>query len=389
MKLQITGAALTAAASWTAPIAGINPHRPIAAGVLLATDEIGLTLAATDYDTFGTAMTDATVVNDGHVVVSARLLAAVAKTLRATDDVTLECADHDTGLTVRCGRSRWVLPCMDSGDWPTFPTLGDPVGRIRADVFTRALKRVLPEVSADEATPTMTGVAFDITQDALTLVATDRRQIAAAELAWQPTVDSTDVALIVPADLLKATMAVIGGTDEIELRTDGATVGFACAGHRIIGRLIAGTFPAWRTVMAYPANNPAATVAVNLAELRHAVVQVSAVASRGAKVPDLIRLVFVDNGVEVSLASESQHATDALAYADALTQTGEPPTVGVSHDCLSSALIALDSETVVFTFPPEHKHGFLLQPADETGTVAVGGYTHMIAPRQLPPRASV
>jgi DNA polymerase III subunit beta len=377
MKICIQSGALNAAAAWAAKIAPNNPHIPITSGVLIAADDDGLRMAATDYDTFGTiTLPEALVPDGGRTVVSARLLAAVTKTLRRDDEVLLETGER--GLEVCCGRSQWVLPEIDPQDWPSFPDLGEPIGCVASEVLARGLTRVLPAVSTDSKTPWLTGVAFD-TSATLMLAATDRYRLAATELEWQPTLNTADQHLIVPADLLHSALAAID-SGEVAIHSDGNTVGLVSARHQITARLVAGQYPAWRSFIDGPANSSDTTATVNVEAFTRAVTQVSAVADHNAKVPELIRLELTEEGIGISLASDG--SAQGSGFVKLHNWLGKPVTVGVSHRYLLDSLGCLDSLVAVVNLNGSRKP-ILLRAADEHGGLLNDGYWHVLMPRQL------
>lgn len=374
MKIQVLGGALHAAAAWAAKLAPIGAALPILGGIRLAADD-ELRLSATDFDTFGSVTVASTVLDAGETVVSARLLAAIAKTLRADDEVLIETGVR--GIELHCGRSRWVLPELaDVDNWPQFPELGDPIGKIPAEVFARGLARVLPAVSTQTSPPEMTGVSFDV-GDALTLTTTDRYRLASVELSWQQVLDSGRRQLIVPVGVLQAAVAAVAGNaDDISIHSDGNTVGFAAQRHRMLGRLIAGQYPRWRPILEMPERDAATTVTVDIAALTRAVTQVTAAIKADAKATPVIRMEFTEDGVGVWLGEDS-------SYVKVRQWEGRSLTLGVNPQYLLTALALLESPVAVLKFIAAGPKPFLLKPADEHGDVIDDGYGHVVIGMKL------
>jgi DNA polymerase-3 subunit beta len=377
VKLSITGAALNTGASWAARIAPSNPAgAPIMGGVLLDADEAGLEFRATDFDTFGNTSADAQVGEPGKAVVSARLLASIAKTLRGDDQVTLETGPR--GVELRVKRYKASLPVLGLDDWAKWPAVGDPIGTIPAPALSRGLARVLPAASDDGTLPVLTGVEFAF-GDTLTLAATDKYRIAAADLPWQPTIEVAPQALTIPSPLL-ATMrdAIESDGGDVTLYSDGNTVTLATRGHRVTGRLIDGAFVKWQRLMKQAP--PATTVTVSVTALGRAVKQVSAAVE--GKQGDQLRLEITETGIEVALAADPESSSDIVEPGD-FNFAGKPIAIGVSCRYLRDALACVDAPMVELRLAVDPTRPFLMFAAGEDGTLLADGYRHLLIATRL------
>jgi DNA polymerase-3 subunit beta len=334
-------------------------------------------LAASDFDTFGTVEVPATIGEPGRCVVSAYLLASLAKTLRRpTDEVSIETSGK--GLSLRSGRLRAGLPEMDAEQWQAFPAPDEHLGTVSAPVLARCLSRVLPVVAPPDGKPeVITGVLLDTTQAAV-LVATDRYRIAAAELDWRAT--GATESLVIPAALLEVAGDVMTDGDVV-VYSDGSTITLATGRHRVTGRLHAGEYVPWRSVMDVPESFLATVATIDVDDLACAVMQVSSVSTPTAKVPELIRLEIGPDEVGVSLETDTDASGDNGI--DLHSITGPPITVGVSHRYLLDALSALGSPKAFLTFTDDPGKQFLCQAADDTGAPLADGYRHLLMTRQL------
>lgn len=374
MKITTTGGALHSAASWAAKLSPTKPVTPVLGGVLLnASDE--LRISASDFNVFGTVTVVGTVVEEGRAVVSARLLAAVTKTLKAAAEVTI--ATTGGRLEVRCGRSRWALPEMDTDEWPMFPGAGDPIGKVTAENLRHALTRVLPAVSVDTQPPELTGVAISIT-DSLTFVATDRYRLAAASLEWQPALDSGPQQILVPAEVMRTALSAIHDSHgDVSLCTDGDTVGVVTDQHRVLGRLMDRQYPKWQPFLELPEQNAATIVTVEIGPLLDAINGVSVVL--GEK--EALQLDFTEGGIGISPALGDNGEADTTV--DCHSWTGPAITVGLAHQRLRDALTCCAADFAVLTFTNNPGRPFLLRPADEQGQIVDDGYGHVLMPMRL------
>lgn len=358
----VTGSDLNDAASWALRIVPSRPALPHLGGLLIEAGDDELTLTAFDYDTCGTVTIPAIVRTPGKSLLSARLLAAIAKSVARDIDVTIE-VDGPTAI-VRCGKSQWSLPTMPVEDFPGLPTLAEPVGEIDAEVLRHALGRVLPCVhpGSEQALQNLTGVKLDGDDEVLRLVATDRYRVAVADVPWKPVGDMTLDALP-PSDLLEAA-ARAAGSGTVSLFCGDSTFGLATPTHCVIGRQIAQAYPVISRFMPEPGEHRAV---IDVADLSRAIDEAMVMLD---KTPT-VTLEFDLETVQVSVTGDDR---TARAEASSHALYGEPITVAVNAAYTRNALRALESATAVAHFSPR---AVLLLPSDPDGNV-IDGYQHLV-----------
>jgi DNA polymerase-3 subunit beta len=371
VKLICTGADLSRAAAWAAKIAPSNPATPVMAGVLLDAGDV-LTLSATDYETFGTATCNAIIQDQGRTVVSARLLAAVAKAITPpAAEATL--VSDGSRLEVRCGKSRWALPEMATDLWPTFPGAGEPIGKVGGAQLERALDRVLPAAGKpDIEPPIFAGVRLTFTEG-LRLEASDRYRIATADLPWQPAIGEAEP-IVVPATVLKHAAAA----GDVEISTEGGTVGLKSGGFTVLGRLLAGQFPKeFDGYVTRIKGSTKTTATIDTQALLSTINGVTVVLSTEAH----ILLAFTEDGVNVSPISDKTSNDDGDADSEVDLQSFDGPeiTVKTKHAVIADALRCLDSPSAGFQFTGNKNAPFVIEPVDDSGKV-LDDYSHVLVP---------
>lgn len=368
MKLTCKAEDLSKAAAWAAKIAPSNPANPVMAGVKLTAGD-DLTLSATDYETFGTARCTATIQQSGSVVVSARLLAAVAKVPSGQADVTL--VSEDGRLSVTSGRANWKLPELESELWPQFPDLGEPVGRIDGAHLEDSLSRVAP--AADDGKMNqeiLRGVHLEL-GDTLTATATNTYRMARLPIEWTRLADE-DSSVIVPATILRH----IGTDGDVTISTEGGLLGLSTRQFTVMGRLIAGKYKDVRPILRYPEEHANTTVTVSVQELREAI------ESAAILLDDTGHLSLEFDGESVTVSKVGKTEGDADSSVDVQGFTGDPIEINVKAQYIKDALTGLHSPSALFIFTDRNTAGFLIQPCDEKGEVA-DEYRHVLMPIKL------
>src|SRR5271166_6105183 len=147
--------------------------QPDAAPELLATDmEIGLRVPL-----------NAEVLQPGSVVLPARLLLDVARSLSA-DRLTLELRSAEQDVELICGATTFHLRTLRAEDFPSLPAPSpDTRVALPAEAFVQTISRVARSASRDETRPVLTGILMSASGQELRMVATDSYRLSVKETA--------------------------------------------------------------------------------------------------------------------------------------------------------------------------------------------------------------
>lgn len=371
----IHAANLAAAAAWVARVCPAKPATPILGGMLVDVDESEVRLTAYDYETAATVALPIMLGDPGRMLVSGKLLAAVAaaatKSAGKTPEVTVSGGDGKTAA-VKAGRAEWTLPSLPVEDYPQLPGADTPEGEVSADELHRALARVMPAVDKQGQVPALGGVEFSAAGDTLTLAATDRFRLATANLPWKPH-GGTMPPTVVPFALVDSAAKAITGGGMVRLGSDGATFTVATDSHTLTGRCIPAAFPKWRQLM--PAGSADTVAVVAAGPLSRAADQAS-VMLEGTHA---LRLDFTADTVEVSTAGDDR---SARADAEVAHYRGEPITVAVNPQFVQDALDGCDSDLVEIQFGANANRPILVLPVAREGASA-DEYRHLLMPVKL------
>jgi len=171
-------------------LAGIMISAPADAPVrLLATDmEIGLRCPL-----------QAQVVSPGNVVLPARLLLEVVRSLPESE-LTLELRSAEQDIELRSGAATFHLRTLRGEDFPTLP---DPSAETRltlpAEALTQTISRVARSASRDETRPVLTGVLISASGQELRMVATDSYRLSVKQTPLEEPLSGSLEANVPPA----------------------------------------------------------------------------------------------------------------------------------------------------------------------------------------------
>ena len=148
---------------------------PILSGVLIEATDNGLTLSSFDYEVSAQTEISAQVDEPGTVLVSGRLLADIASRL---PNAPVQFTTNENRIVVSCGSANFTLLSMPVEEYPSIPQISGETGLVPGDDFAAAVAQVAVAASRDDVTPVITGVQLEVTDNRLSLVATDRYRVA-------------------------------------------------------------------------------------------------------------------------------------------------------------------------------------------------------------------
>jgi len=342
VRFQVNRDVFSDAVSFVVKLLPQRNPQPILAGVLIEATDAGLSLSAFDYEASARTTIDATVDEPGTILVHGRLLSDIASRL---PNAPIEIAVDEEGILLTCGSARFTLSSMPVEEYPAIPEVTGESGLVPADVFATAIAQVAFAASRDDVTPVLTGVQLEVTDNRLSLVATDRYRVALREIPWDGGDAVTgEATALVPARTLQEVGKTFAHGENISVAFSGSgdreIIAFSSGNKTVTSLLIKGNFPPVRRLFPEQTEHHAV---VNTADLIEAVRRVSLVLDRSAP----LRFTFGPESVVMEASgTEQARATESV---DA-TLTGEEVTLGLNPQYLLEALAAVRSEFTRITF---------------------------------------
>ena len=342
MKFQVNRDVFSEAVSFAVKLLPQRTTLPILSGVLIEATAEGITLSSFDYEVSARTTVAANVEDPGTALVSGRLLAEIASRLPSAP-VTF--STEDGRIVVSCGSASFTLLSMPVDEYPSLPEVSKNSGVLKAEDFADAISQVAVAASRDDVTPVITGVQLEVSNNSISLVATDRYRVAVREIDWDSGASGIEEATaLVPARTLteigktfghSGTISVaITSSDEREL------IAFSADNKTVTSLLIKGNFPPVRRLFPEDVDNYAV---LNTAELIESVRRVSLVLEREAA----LRFTFTVDGLTLeAIGSEQAQASESI---DAFL-TGSETVVSLKPQFLLDGLASVHSEFVRISF---------------------------------------
>ena len=325
-------------------------------GVQLSVSSTGCELRATDMDVGLRVPLEAEVGREGTVVLPARLLLDVVRTLPAAT-VTLELRGAEQDVEIVAGNATFHIRTLRSDDFPPFPE-ADPDSSVElpAQAFVTTAMKVAGSASRDETRPVITGTLVSASDRELRMVATDSYRLSVKETTLEAPL-SSGFEVNVPSRALQELARLVGADPDASLAVSvrANQVLFTLGRVVLSSRLIDGQFPNYRQLLPETFEHE---LRISSAELTDVVRRISLLAQKNAP----LRLAFTSGELTVSAQTpDVGEARESLPVAF----DGEPLEIGFNPEFLRAGLEAIDEGDVVLKLISALRPG-LIESGDDS-----------------------
>jgi DNA polymerase III subunit beta len=325
-------------------------------GVQLAASSELCELRATDMDVGLRVPLEADVTRDGVVVLPARLIVDVVRSL-PSPSVSLELRAAEQDVEVVSGKATFHIRTLRTEDFPPFPE-PEPESAVSlpAEAFVSTALKVAGSASRDETRPVLTGILVSASDRELRMVATDSYRLSVKETTLESPLPSA-FEVNVPARALQelARVAAHAGDEELSVSVRQNQVLFVLGRVILSSRLIDGQFPNYRQLLPESFEHE---LRVAGGELTDVVRRISLLAQKNAP----LRLAFSPGELTVSAQTpDVGEAQESLPVAF----EGEPLEIGFNPEFLRAGLEAIEEGDVLLKLISPLRPG-LIEAADES-----------------------
>ncbi len=224
---------------------------PVLANVLLATDDGGLRLAATNLELGISSWVSAQIEEEGSITVPARLLTDMVGTL-PNETVHITANLNNFSIEVRCGTTVSEIKGIDAQEFPPMPAADDSAGvRIKLSDFKEMIQLVTFAASTDETRPVLQGIQTILNGNEISMASTDGYRISVCKAALQESI-AKPITMIIPARALNELARIATDKDSFVtlIMPEGrGQVVFRLETAELVSQLIDGSFPDYKAIM--------------------------------------------------------------------------------------------------------------------------------------------
>lgn len=287
----------------------------------------------------------------GSVAIPAKLLLDILKSL-PDHPITFNINAETFGIEISSDYGKYKLSGQNGNEFPKNPKIdGASKLSIPAHVINRAIGKTIFATGNDELRPVMSGVFFQLSEDALTFVATDAHKLVRYKRTDAKAPKASSFILPKkPLNLLKNTLALLVSDVEIEYNETNAS--FTFDNTNLICRLIEGKYPNYEAVI--PKTNPN-KLTVDRSSLLSSIKRVSIFSN---KTTHQVRLKI--SGSELNLSAEDLDFANEATERLTCQFTGEDMEIGFNSKFLIEMLSNLECENVMIEMSAPNRAGILL-----------------------------
>jgi DNA polymerase-3 subunit beta len=356
VKISLERDALLAQLQTVSRVASTRSAIQALSGVQLTVGQDGCELRATDMDVGLRVPLEAEVTREGTIVLPARLMLDVVRSLPATA-VSLELRPAEQDVEVISGNARFHIRTLRSDDFPPFPEPEPETAvEVPAAAFVSTAQKVAGSASRDETRPVLTGILVSASERELRMVATDSYRLSVKETTLETPLAS-GFEVNVPARALQELARLVGHAEDesVSISVRQNQVLFTLGRIVLSSRLIDGQFPNYRQLLPESFEHE-----LRLAggEFTDVVRRMSLLAQKNAP----LRLAFAPGELTVSAQTpDVGEASESLPVAF----QGEALEIGFNPEFLRAGLEAIDEGDVLLKLISPLRPG-LIEAADES-----------------------
>ena len=338
MKFEADKDVLAEAVNFVVRLLPQRASLPILSGVLIEAKDNEITLSVFDYEVSAKSTINASVSENGTVLVLGKLLSEIVNKL-PKDQVIFELVDNK--VNVSSASSKFNLLTMPTSEYPELPELPPTSGEVEGQTFSQAVTQVAHAASKEDVTPVLTGVLIEAKNDSLNLVATDRYRVAVKSIPWKSSVSDS---VLIPAKTLQEIARTFSNQGSlsisIEKSEERQMVAFSANNKSVTSVLLKGNFPAVLSLFPEAIDHEAIA---SVDDVEEATKRVSLVVEGD----NPIRYNFSNDTVTIkSITSETAQASEEVA----VELIGEEIGVSLKPQFVLDGLSGINTEHVSFGF---------------------------------------
>src|SRR5205814_3351895 len=220
---------------------------PILSNVLLQAKGNEVHLTTTDLDVGVRGAFEANVEKEGATTLPARRLFTIIRELPSSE-VSIE-VDAKNAASIRSGQSFFKILGLPEEEFPPLPKFESAkVVTIRQKDLRDGLRKTSYAISTDETRYVLNGLLFSLKENKLTLVATDGRRLAMAEIELEfPRSHESD--LIIPTKAVTELQRLLSDDGDVKVSMSNGQIAFDLNKTLLVSKLIEGNYPNYRQVI--------------------------------------------------------------------------------------------------------------------------------------------
>lgn len=312
---------------------------PILKGILLqAKNDDTLKLAASDLDLSIEKKINIKVIDEGSIVVSAKLFTDIIRKLPSGE---IEIETIDKNVLIKSYNSEFTIVGQSSEDFPEMSSI-DSIDNlyINKEIFKNMIKQTSFSASIDESRGIIVGVLIEIEKENINMVALDGFRMAVRR---EQMISQKEKKIIVPSRILNEINKILSDEegDTISLSLNEKNIVIKIDNTIIFSRLLEGDFINYKEIIPKNSN---CSVKVNREELFDSIERASLLAREGKN--NLIKIIVENQKMIINSRSDEGKVHEEVF----IEQDGEGLEIGFNSKYILDILRNVEDEEIYFEF---------------------------------------
>ena len=365
MKIKINQNELYKAINIVQKAVSSRTTLPILSGILIEATNNKLILTATDLDLGIKTYSDCEVIEEGSIVVHARLLGDFVRKLPSNTNVNIEITNNNS-IEIKCLNSEFNILGNSSSEYPdnTFDNEGESFD-IKSESLKNLIKYTYFAAAQDNIKPIFTGCLIEIKNNICSFVALDgfRMAIKKEKIDY-----NGEVSAVVPSKTLLEILRILEenkGNTTITLSN--SHISFKIENTTIISNLLEGKFIDYEGILK---DNYATVAKVDNFTFKNSIERASLLAREDKN--NLIILDINNENMQINSASEYGNAEENIP----VEKQGEDIKIGFNSKYVLDVLKVIDNQYITMNLIGKNNPCFIKEQDNEN-------YIYMILPVRI------
>lgn len=334
-------------------------------GILLTAKNETVTLTGYDLEIGIDTYAQAEVIEEGEIVINARLFGDIIRKLPDTF-VEIE-TDSDNNVYINCLNSRFKIKGDSATEYPRLPEVNkNELYDIPQDLLKNMIKQTVFAISQDQTKPILMGELLEIVNGNISLVAIDGYRLAVRASSIENVTD--DIKVIIPGKTLHDVNGLLSSEDDsIKIGFDEKNAIFIINETKIITRLLEGEFIDYKKLLP---REYGVRAKVNTKELLNSIERASLLSQ--SEKNNLIKLSIRDNSMAITSNTERGNVYEEVG----IELEGDYLDIAFNSRYFLDALKVIDSEEIFIEFTT-NVNPCIIKPTDGTK------YTYLLLPVRI------
>ncbi len=333
MKINVLRTDLANAVSNVSRAVSTKASIPALEGILIKAYGQNISISGYDLEIGMTTTIEATVQQQGEIVVSAKLFSEIVRKL--PEEVVCIETDDRMITYITSGQAEYQIVGMSSVEYPDLPTFEETESiEIKGDILKEMIRQTVYAVSDNNAKPIYTGSLFEIKDKIFKIVAIDGYRMAIRQENIDSDVNSE---FVVPGKTEQEVLKLINDDGIVTISVGARHIMFKINNYSLVSRLIEGTFLDYNTTIPKESKTE---VVVNTRKIINAVDRMSLL--NNDKIQSPVRCNISGDEIKLSCTSAVGKANDVITT----TVMGEDVEIGFNNRYLLDALKNIDTDEI-------------------------------------------